>query len=299
MRRPLLPRCFRTARFRKGSHAAGEFLAKGFELFQFLLLPVDRPVQRFDLVFLERDFFFDAYQSLVSHGRVRKVGQSAGGGHCSAGRRSAISVSWHAWCAGLLVGGAIQISHTLTMTSARPPSARSLVAHLKRGGVIAYPTESCYGLGCDPRNRNAVRRILKLKQRPQHKGLILIAAHFHQVADYLQAVAPADQVQLRNDAAQAVTYLMPTRPACPRWLRGKHDTLAVRLTAHPYAKMLCRRAGSALVSTSANRSGRRAAKTYAECRRLFGERVWVLRGQVGKRKQPSTIRDWASGRVLR
>lgn len=185
------------------------------------------------------------------------------------------------------------------MTSARPPSARSLAAHLKRGGVIAYPTESCYGLGCDPRHRNAVRCILKLKQRPQHKGLILIAAHYLQVADYLQAVSPADQVQLRNDAAQAVTYLMPTRLSCPRWLRGKHDTLAVRLTAHPLARQLCRSARSALVSTSANRSGMRPAKSYAECQRLFGNKVWVLRGRVEKRKQPSTIRDWASGRVLR
>jgi L-threonylcarbamoyladenylate synthase len=59
---------------------------------------------------------------------------------------------------------------------------RRLKAYLKRGGLIAYPTESCYGLGCDPDNRQAVQRILKLKQRPQCKGLILIASHYHQVA---------------------------------------------------------------------------------------------------------------------
>lgn len=178
-------------------------------------------------------------------------------------------------------------------------TSRSLAAYLKRGGVIAYPTESCYGLGCDPRNRRAVQRILKLKQRPQRKGLILIASDYRQVAPYILPLDADGQVRLQQDGAQAVTYLMPAKPSCPHWLRGVHDTLAVRLTAHPVAQQLCRSAGHALVSTSANRSGMRAAKTYAECRRMFGDRVWVLRGRIGKRKRPSTIRAWAGDRIVR
>lgn len=189
--------------------------------------------------------------------------------------------------------------HINSMSPARHISSRSLAAHLKRGGVIAYPTESCYGLGCDPRNRRAVQRILKLKQRPQRKGLILIAAHYHQVASFIQPLAAAEQLRLQQDGARAVTYLMPAKPSCPRWLRGEHASLAVRLTAHPFAQALCRSAGSALVSTSANRSGMRPAKTYAECQRMFGKKVWVLRGKVGKRKQPSTIRAWVDGRIVR
>jgi len=178
-------------------------------------------------------------------------------------------------------------------------SIRDVSAYLKRGGLIAYPTESCYGLGCDPDNRKAVLRLLKLKQRPQRKGLILIASHCHQVARYLQSLTLAAQAKLDNDGAQAVTYLMPAKPGCPRWLRGAHDTLAVRLTAHPFAARLCRSVNSALVSTSANRSGQRPARTYAECRRLFGKEVWVLPGRVGKRKQPSTILAWSDGRIVR
>ena len=178
-------------------------------------------------------------------------------------------------------------------------SYRRIAAHLRRGGVIAYPTESCYGLGCDPDNRRAVQRILRLKGRPQHKGLILIASHYHQVARYLQALTHDEQAKLKEDGAQAVTYLMPARPSCPRWLRGAHDTLAVRLTAHPFAKNLCRGANSALVSTSANRSGQRPAKTYAQCQRLFGRKVWVLPGRVGKRRNPSTIIPWADGKIVR
>lgn len=186
-----------------------------------------------------------------------------------------------------------------------PPATRlnvsgsALAAHLRRGGLIAYPTESCYGFGCDPDNRKAVQRILKLKRRPQRKGLILIASHYHQVARYLQALTPAEQSKLQQDGAQAVTYLMPVRRSCPRWLRGAHDTLAVRLTAHPFAKGLCRSVGGALVSTSANLGGQRPAKTYADCRRRFGKKVWVLQGKIGKRKKPSTMRAWADGKIVR
>ncbi len=176
---------------------------------------------------------------------------------------------------------------------------RSISAHLKHGGLIAYPTESCYGLGCDPYNRKAVLRLLKLKQRPQRKGLILIAANYAQVAPYILPLSPAEQCKLQSDGAKVVTYLMPARASTPHWLRGEHSTLAIRLTAHPFAKLLCRTARSALVSTSANRSGQRSIKTYAECQRLFGNNVWVLQGQVGKRKQPSTIQAWLDGKIVR
>lgn len=178
-------------------------------------------------------------------------------------------------------------------------SLRRIAAHLRRGGLIAYPTESCYGLGCDPDNRIAVQRLLRLKQRPQRKGLILIAANYHQVARYLHPLAPDQQQRLRESGAHAITYLMPAHHSAPRWLRGAHDTLAVRLTAHKQAMQLCRGLDSALVSTSANRSGQRPAKTYAQCQRLFGRKVWVLPGRVGKRKKPSTIRAWADGKIVR
>ncbi len=194
---------------------------------------------------------------------------------------------------------AIQHNANRIMPPVQHMRSRSIAAFLRRGGVIAYPTESCYGLGCDPSNRRAVQRILRLKQRPQRKGLILIAAHYRQVGRYIRPLDAAGQRRLQEDGAQAVTYLMPARPSCPRWLRGSHDTLAVRLTAHPFARNLCRSAGSALVSTSANRSGMRPAKTHAECRRMFGSGVWVLPGRVGKRKRPSTIKVWGGDRIVR
>ena len=180
-----------------------------------------------------------------------------------------------------------------------PASYRALASHLKRGGLIAYPTESCYGLGCDPQNHRAVQRLLKLKQRPQRKGLILIAANYAQVTRYLLPITPEQQQRLQLAGTQTTTYLMPVRSTTSHSLRGAHDTLAVRLTAHEFAAALCHGVGSALVSTSANRTGLRPAKTYAQCLRLFGKQVWVLDGMVGKNKKPSTIRTWSDDKVIR
>ncbi len=185
------------------------------------------------------------------------------------------------------------------MTARLHVAIRALAAHLKRGGLIAYPTESCYGLGCDPRNRKAVQRLLKLKQRPQSKGLILIAGNYAQLAPYLKPLSLDAQEKLRDDGARAITYLMPAKPNCPRWLRGAHDTLAVRITAHRQAAALCNALHMALVSTSANFSGGKPARTYAQCKKLFRDKVWVLPGRVGKRKKPSTIRAWAGGKIIR
>lgn len=181
----------------------------------------------------------------------------------------------------------------------QPASYRALASHLKQGGLIAYPTESCYGLGCDPRNVRAVQRLLRLKQRRQEKGLILIAAEYTQVAPYVLPLSLTQQQHLQAAGAQATTYLLPTRPSTSHGLRGVHDTLAVRLTAHAFAKDLCRGVRSALVSTSANRAGQKSSKTYAACRKLFGDRVWVLRGMIGKNKKPSTIRTWSDERIIR
>lgn len=181
----------------------------------------------------------------------------------------------------------------------QPPSFRALTRHLKRGGLIAYPTESCYGLGCDPQNFRAVKKLLKLKQRPQRKGLILIAENYAQVSSYVLSLTFAQQQILQAAGANATTYLLPTKHTTPHSLRGVHDTLAVRLTAHEFARGLCHGVRSALVSTSANRSGQRPAKTYAECKKIFGEKVWVLNGRVGKNKKPSTIKSWTDDKIVR
>ncbi len=179
------------------------------------------------------------------------------------------------------------------------PDLRRLRHFLAHGGVIAYPTESCYGLGCDPRNARGVARILHLKGRPKAKGLILIAADFSHLRRYLAPVPVALRGRFTEWWPGPVTLLLPAAARCPRWLTGRHDKLAVRVTAHPEAARLCRGLGMALVSTSANRAGQRPLKTAADCRRVFGKHILVLPGRVGTRRRPSTILDPVSGAILR
>ncbi len=171
--------------------------------------------------------------------------------------------------------------------------------HLRRGGLIAYPTESCYGLGCDPRNPNALKRLIRLKGRSAAKGLLLIAHHFKQFAPFIRPLSAADQMKMQRNWPGPVTWVVPASPACSPLLTGGRATIALRVTAHPVAARLCRELGMALVSTSANKSGRKPAQTAAQCRRIFGSRVRVIDGRIGTRRRPSTLIDLATGTTLR
>jgi len=176
---------------------------------------------------------------------------------------------------------------------------RGLRHYLRCGGVIAYPTESCFGLGCDPQSRLGVQRVLRIKGRPQRKGLILIASQLAQLKPFIAPLTPAQVTRLQSTWPGPHTWLVPAAADCPATLTGRHATIAVRVTAHPESARLCRDTNMALVSTSANRSGARAARTARECRQLFGSEVRVINGRIGKRRRPSTIQDLSSGRVLR
>lgn len=167
---------------------------------------------------------------------------------------------------------------------------------LRRGGIIAYATESCFGLGCDPRNRGAVLRLLRLKQRPPAKGLIIIAAEPRQLTPY---VTQFPRKVLASWPGPQTWLLSPT-VAAPAWIRGHHPRVAVRVTRHAQAAALCRAAGMALVSTSANRAGERPARSYREVlRRLGADLDYVLPGRIGVLKAPTPITDALTGEIVR
>jgi L-threonylcarbamoyladenylate synthase len=174
-------------------------------------------------------------------------------------------------------------------------------AHVARaGGVIAYPTEAVYGLGCDPLNGEAVHRILDLKGRIAAKGLILVAADLAQVEPYLIPLPKDLKAKVEASWPGPVTWLLPARPEVPDWLRGEHDTLAVRVSAHPVVAGLCRMFDGPLVSTSANRSGHHPARSPLAVRRIFGDDLdYILHGPLGGLDRPTEIRDGATGRLVR
>ena len=172
--------------------------------------------------------------------------------------------------------------------------------HIRRGGLIAYPTESCYGIGANPRHAHALRAILRLKKRPQHKGFITIGNNLAQLEPLLQRQPENVRQHLRDTWPAPISFVLPAQAYVLPQLRGKRrNSLAVRVPNHPVARTLCRIAGTALVSTSCNQSGKRVCKSAREVRRLFGRKLWVVGGRVGTRKQPSEIVDWAENRRLR
>jgi L-threonylcarbamoyladenylate synthase len=177
---------------------------------------------------------------------------------------------------------------------------RAVARIVEAGGIVAYPTEAVYGLGCDPLNEQAVRRLLALKRRPLHKGLILIAADLTQLTPFLQSLSSDDQTRLAATWPGPYTWLIPTRADTPYWLRGRHDTLAVRVTAHPLAAALCQTCGQALVSTSANFSGHPPARNALAVRRQLGRSIdALLPGPTGGAAKPTEIRDLRSGQLMR
>jgi len=166
---------------------------------------------------------------------------------------------------------------------------------IRNGGVVAYPTEGIFGLGCLPDECGAVERILAIKQRSHSQGLILIAADTASLKGWV-----GTSFDLPLSTANPVTWIVPAGPAVPPWIKGRHQGVAVRVTAHPVAAALCRTAGSALVSTSANTSGRPPAINEYVLRRQFHALVdYIVPGRCSLPGSPSEIRELESGRILR
>lgn len=190
------------------------------------------------------------------------------------------------------------------MQSAPSPalSVDNAVAALTRGGVIAYPTEAVWGLGCDPRQEAAVLRLLAIKRRPVDKGVIVVAASvdvLHEWVD-LDALEPARKQEVLASWPGPHTWILPVTAQAPRWVTGAHDGLAVRISAHPVVAALCAAWGAPLVSTSANLAGEPPARSrQALDPALLASIDGVVDGEVGALAQPTQIRDARSGQILR
>ncbi|HEY7883889.1 MAG TPA: Sua5/YciO/YrdC/YwlC family protein, partial [Cellvibrionaceae bacterium] len=125
----------------------------------------------------------------------------------------------------------------------RNPRVRRAAAMLAAGGVVAYPTEAVWGLGVDPANPQAVQRLLALKGRPRHKGLILLAANTEQLAPWLLGLSAEQQQRLADTWPGPVTWLLPNRGIASPWVTGDFTSVALRVTDHPLAGALCRAFG--------------------------------------------------------
>ncbi|MGO1400502.1 MAG: L-threonylcarbamoyladenylate synthase [Moraxellaceae bacterium] len=191
---------------------------------------------------------------------------------------------------------------------------------LKSGQLLAYPTESVWGIGCDPYDLKAVRRILTIKQRPESKGMIVITDSIERLAPLLEPLTEAqrhpivtswhsDSENTDPQYQQAHTWLLPIPNtlvrSIPTWITGQHQTVAVRVIAHPVVRQLCRQLVSEqnpfglLVSTSCNPSGQAPAVTLDDAYHYFSEQVCYLQGQTLGYTLPSQIRDAMTGSIIR
>ncbi|HBS41133.1 MAG TPA: tRNA threonylcarbamoyladenosine biosynthesis protein RimN [Oceanospirillales bacterium] len=170
-------------------------------------------------------------------------------------------------------------------------------ACIGRGGVIAYPTEAVWGLGCNPADEEAVRQILRLKQRPEEKGLILIGSDLSQFDGWIKPLAADDLARVQATWPGPVTWVLPCYDEVPVCVRGRHTSVAVRITAHPLVRALCEQTGP-LISTSANPAGREPARSSLRVRQYFGTALdHILPGALGGRDQPSEIRTLNNQRL--
>jgi L-threonylcarbamoyladenylate synthase len=171
---------------------------------------------------------------------------------------------------------------------------------LRRGQIIAYPTEAVFGLGCDPLNETAVLQLLSLKNRPVSAGLILIASCFEQFEPWIARVSAGQLEKANATWPGPVTWLFPKAGDVPDFIAGAHDTIAIRVTAHKPCVDLCNAFGGPVVSTSANPHSAPPATSSGEVEVYFGPYLGgILTGPLGGRSGTSEIRDLQTGKVIR
>jgi L-threonylcarbamoyladenylate synthase len=170
---------------------------------------------------------------------------------------------------------------------------------LKQSGVIAYPTESVYGLGCDPQQLVALQRLITIKKRAIDKGLIILVSRIEQALPFIQPLTQEQLLQISKKQPRATTWLVPRKSTLSELLCGQHKKIAIRLTQHPIAKAICDYSDKALVSTSCNISGKPAIKQTTVVRnKMIGRVDQIVAGQCGG-QAPSQIIDLLTGKIIR
>ena len=180
------------------------------------------------------------------------------------------------------------------------PRIQFAARQMRRGGVVAYPTEAVWGLGCNPFDEMAVEKILAFKNRPVEKGLILVAANIAMLQPFLSHLNDLQRQRLKNSWPGPFTWLVPNNGWVPYWISGQYASVALRVTDHPVTAGLSRAFGGPIVSTSCNPQGLSPAINIHQVRRYFGNELdAITNGQVGKRQSPSEIRDLLTGEIVR
>lgn len=171
-----------------------------------------------------------------------------------------------------------------------------------QGGIIAYPTEAVFGLGCDPDNDKAVKSLLSLKQRSADKGLILLAANYTQLLPYLDdgAINQNQRFRILSRWPAALTQVLPAHPNISPLLCGVFDSIAVRITNHPDVIALCNLTNKPIVSTSANLTGQPPAINWQQVELQLGDQVdSIIKTETLGFLKPTSIINGLTGDIIR
>ncbi len=171
-----------------------------------------------------------------------------------------------------------------------------------QGGILAYPTEAVFGLGCDPDNDLAVQKLLSIKQRSVDKGLILLASDYSQLLPYVDdsAINRDNRSKILSCWPGAITQILPANKNISPLLCGVFDTIAVRITDHEDVVALCEQTNKPIVSTSANLAGKSPSNTWQQVQQQFGKEIdFIVKGKTSGLLKPSTIINGLTGEVIR
>jgi len=173
---------------------------------------------------------------------------------------------------------------------------------LRQGGVVAYPTDTLYGLGADAFNEQAVERVFAIKGRPHGMPLPLLIADADALSQVASDVPPLARVLAERFWPGALTLVIPRSANVPELVSGRGWKVGVRVPDHPVPRELARRLGAPITGTSANKSGGPDPRTAEDVRTQLGEMIdLVIEGGDPPAGQPSTVLDLTgpSPRIVR
>ena len=167
---------------------------------------------------------------------------------------------------------------------------------IKEGGVVVYPTETVYGIGCVPSDPDAAQRICEIKERAD-KPLPLICSDIEMVRKIVVMTSAAEKLAARFWPGP-LTIVLASKVKYSTWVTHGASTLGVRVTEHPVAQKLAKAVGGVIVSTSANISGGEPARSAQEAKEIFMNKVdIILDGGPSPCSESSTVVDLTGGDV--
>lgn len=144
---------------------------------------------------------------------------------------------------------------------------------LRQGGIVAFPTETCYGLAVDPYNPRALQKLYDLKKRENSKPLLILIDHLSQLKSCVTHI-PGPYVPLMDECWPGpLTLIFPASQGLPLLLTGGSGTVAIRRSPHPVACLLVKFSGIPITATSANYSHQTPALSGKECKEIFGDNI--------------------------